>query len=864
MTRFPAWIPAVAWLVVGLAGSGGLAVAQVLPSARMGLPSGVEDGVVRFDVPVDPDGRARLELVPGRVLYGAEGARDGRPTHLYGLRGPSLRDLLGPGEHDAATIGLVSDALLAANGHLIGLPAGAGHLARTRVLVHSTSVGAIYEQRSASGLPVFGSLVRLNWNPGGEPAALLNVTFTDVDALPAPALSAAEVERRIPALLARIDWRGGEQRFAAEHVAVLRSGILPLQAGGLRTAFEVEVAGRLPDSPTGLHKAHMLAYVDGLDGSLLELVPGEAYAQEAPVPAAPFTEQGVVEFYDPHPALEPWSGNDIPAGVIYTLPVFNLDAGFAELRSPEFYLTAATLPWSFTAQPDSPAEAGYTFIPTSWGWPKSLEIFHTTPFKHLEDGIRQLRAYGFNVLNDVQIEIFLDFGAIHYPYSRYVRALKRIALVLLDLVDRSTASHELLHAVACGTSGAGLYGCALSIPDQAGGDPTNSLNEGVAMYFATSASNSPSLSAWTAYNYDPTAAVAFMDSSKSLDNWTADQYLNGAIWASANWTIRKTLGSDADRLAIQFLYHLTPNSDFQAALEAVIQADEDLFAGAHEATIRKAFSMHKIYGVAPPPSWSTPFLMSATRPYANDATSTQAYTIPGAASLRVSFDAFTKVNENDELVVTDGAGQPVAGSPFLKEALRGRTIDVPGDTVRITLDSDPLDQLGGAGYLVTNVAGPDPGNVPPVLEVAVSTGQPVAAFPPPAITEGTEPFLVTFDLAGSVDPDGTIVQVNLDPGDGSPLITLDWPAVGSLRHLYHRDGTGPILATTDFEARFEATDDSGATSVMTRTIRVQPYHPAGHTLPTVLVLDPRATSLGGARPCYVQVTVGGGGVVICP
>lgn len=769
--------------------------------------------VVDFGEDLSPALAERLRVEPQRPFFGTEGGHVGRPTQLFDLGGVALGDLLGPGPHSPEVLGRITDQLLVANRDLLGLPLGSGVLVRRRVKVDDTNIGVIYDQCAAdTGLPVIGSMVKVNYDSRGKPSSILDVTWPDVDGLSAVRLRAGDAEALVPSLLATVDWFGTTRNLASERVAVRRAGILPRDDGTLRPAYEIEVEGWVSGGGQRTTKAHLVAYIDAVDGALLRTVP--AVSRAAP-PGDTFTETGVVEHFDGDPfdppLLQTWLlGGGTAAVPVHVMNVWGLDSEYAELRAPYARVTNGSIQGPIVTP-------GYAFMPLGLPDPYHYHIADTTAFKAITDLQRNLVALGFGgvmAANQVGVDA-LDWtmGNSFYFASTNAIFLDNAAI---DALDRTVVGHEYSHAVACGVGGDSIWGCALDHAHGTGG----AVNEAFADYLSTTIVNSLVFGPW--YAKEPVYGVRRLDSSRNIvDDWVGLIHVDGHIFGTALWNLRKSIGSDVDRLAVQFLYHVTPTIDFNGALEAVIQADDDLFAGAHEGTIRRVFSLAKIYGAQAPPTWSTPFVMSDARPYPDAESSTKAYTIPGATSLRVTFDAFTKVNDSDALVVTNGAGVPIAGSPFLGEALRGQTVSVPGDTVRITLNSiigntSPLTffPTGGAGYLVTNIAADDPLNLPPVPGMEVG----------PAF--GFDPLVVEFDLSGAFDPDGQVVQVNLDPGDGSPLIALDWPSVQTLRHIYRRNGKGPIAATTAFEARAEFTDDSGATVIATRVISVSPYEPA--------------------------------------
>ncbi len=117
-------------------------------------------------------------------------------------------------------------------------------------------------------------------------------------------------------------------------------------------------------------------------------------------------------------------------------------------------------------------------------------------------------------------------------------------------------------------------------------------------------------------------------------------------------------------------------------------------------------------------------------PYPDNYDNTWTYTQPGAGitSIVVTFDPLTSVEFGfDYIHVTDGSGNPIAGSPFTGGQLAGQAKTVPGATVRIRLTSDG--SVTAFGFRVTNVvAGGTPGATPPaapsnLTAVPVSTSQ---------------------------------------------------------------------------------------------------------------------------------------------
>ncbi|MBI4729479.1 MAG: pre-peptidase C-terminal domain-containing protein [Acidobacteria bacterium] len=99
---------------------------------------------------------------------------------------------------------------------------------------------------------------------------------------------------------------------------------------------------------------------------------------------------------------------------------------------------------------------------------------------------------------------------------------------------------------------------------------------------------------------------------------------------------------------------------------------------------------------------AVPFPESA-HPYPGGADEEKSFRLAGSpAAINVLFDDRTVVEPGfDFLHVADGSGTPVPGSPFTGSFLAGRTLRIPGDTVRIRLVSDS--SIAGFGYRVLDV-----------------------------------------------------------------------------------------------------------------------------------------------------------------
>jgi hypothetical protein len=97
--------------------------------------------------------------------------------------------------------------------------------------------------------------------------------------------------------------------------------------------------------------------------------------------------------------------------------------------------------------------------------------------------------------------------------------------------------------------------------------------------------------------------------------------------------------------------------------------------------------------------------LQSPHPYANSCTDAWTYTLPGAAALLVTFDQRTNLeNTFDTVEVYDGTGDLLG--TYTGSELAGTVLTVPGDTVRVKLDTDEV--VDGWGFAVASVERVEP------------------------------------------------------------------------------------------------------------------------------------------------------------
>ena len=142
--------------------------------------------------------------------------------------------------------------------------------------------------------------------------------------------------------------------------------------------------------------------------------------------------------------------------------------------------------------------------------------------------------------------------------------------------------------------------------------------------------------------------------------------------------------------------------------------------------------------------------LESTHNYENNCSDVWVYTLAGATSLNVTFDEHTDMEEDfDYLLIYNGEGNQIGR--YTGKELAGATITVPGDTLRIQMDSDE----GGTawGFKVLSVVG-DGATTEPVL-----TG----------ISVNTLPYKTVYTVGETFDPAGLTLTANYSDGSDQTI-----------------------------------------------------------------------------------------------
>jgi hypothetical protein len=799
-----------------------------LITADEALPSGVE---------------ANLKVTDFALLPANDGA-----THpvrkLSFIRGFNVADKLGRGSYGPSQLTTLSHDVALANRDLIGLGPNDGRLSLVKARIDESAALVAFRQeaRLADGsfVPVYGSQQTFVYNIHGDLTQVKNLTYGNVNGL-APAryneTEIAEFARQgvtvVPVdldLNASPNMRPGVNDgalasystvvpFTAKTADVLELGVLANEPYLLpQLAYEVYLHGELGGPLTGKPSGY-LAYVNAHSGEVLRIQDAHAHAYNITASA---------QFYDPNP---------IEASMPVVRNVYKVDSNYQSLYG--LYTNVHNPPIGDAVEPDYAFNDYY-----GQGYPNDTHLLEANAYYAVSFAKQYLSKLGFSPV--MAWSIYVDaIDNTTCGVSCYDSINKTIELGagVSEAFDTDTARHEYGHALADDIDPVGwtLH------PDQM---PTAPMAEGTADFFSVTVVNDPEASEWVGFNMGQSFVRTLNSSYNMLYNYStmlAYKHSVGVIWGAAFWDLRQKLGKYvADRLATQFIYHVLPTDSFHTALEtAVIQADWDLYGGAHEAIIRKTFGLRAIYGSGVDPWLGTTF----PRPYLDNTDITQTYNVPGASAVKLTFDAYTRTwktttGSQDLIYVMDANNVNIAGSPFSGTALQNQTVTVPGETAKVRLYSTPGNSRSCSGVgNVLNVVATDPANQPPVASATLSTNY------------GMEPLPVTMDLSGSYDPDGSIIAYSVDPGDGSWPIHLD-PSYPRATHLFNRDGLTLLTQQKVFNVTVTVTDNKGDTNSRVYPVTVKPYSEGGPG-------GVSSHAAGNIKKCTLTQS-GGGWTINCP
>lgn len=783
---------------------------------------------------------------------------------------------------DLEALGVYGDALLVANRDLLGLArSGAGRIVRTAVNKADFLTCANYEQRArlsdGSEVPVIGTSVGLRWAHHGwqddQPrlVQVVAITYREVDGLAPARIEREEIESlahklEVPVTVQMDESAPIDPRFpppanrpAPKHIEIMgllhperidvrRLGVLASSGQALRLVWELAVDGPLEGVVkqyfdfkaqemrlTTVRGSYAL-YVDAHDGSVVQCVEAMAHAQ-----TPGYTAVGTGEVFDPNPVEMGGALFQLPTP--FPVPLYEL----ADANTPnDGYLRSTYVQAHDTLQlgdvhcpagnlqgpSNPPGCTGLQFNYFESAFPFNYLMAQVVPFHAISRKSVLCKSIGFQLA--LPPSIWVECLDNTHPFSCYTHSSRTIYLLssLPESFDGDLDLHEHGHAIHHNIGIATQSPGTLNYPFNNGAlTGSGAMDEGSSDYHGASFYDDLELAEWAGVG-TPTGYIRRLATSRNVvDNWINGNHTDGVIWGTALYRLRNVLGKGVvDRLVLEFPYHILPTDNIQQGFDALRVAAQVLYPGSaglsiYDEDLRTVFSLAKINGSAPVYNWQARvgngLAYVTPRPYPDTYSHTEVFSIPGAPNVRLLFDPYTGVNENDKLLVLNGLDQVVAA--YHNFDARGVTVTVPGDTAKVQLVS-ATDNLGGSGFGVVFARAYDP-SIPHRRTVIVPQ---ITVLAP----NHRDPLVVEIDLSRYVGhPSGRIVAWSVLPQTGSketmevqmdPLVANFTPKI---THVFNRNGAFPILASTVFKIRIALTDDLGYTSVLSVPITVDPYQP---------------------------------------
>ncbi|HIC90188.1 MAG TPA: DUF11 domain-containing protein [Anaerolineae bacterium] len=152
-----------------------------------------------------------------------------------------------------------------------------------------------------------------------------------------------------------------------------------------------------------------------------------------------------------------------------------------------------------------------------------------------------------------------------------------------------------------------------------GGGEMDAMGEGFGDYLAASLSadlgdptyqsvHAACVGDWDAVSYNPgnPACLRRVDGNKHYpEDLTGEEHEDGEIWSRALWDIRQAVGGEvADRIILESHFYLPGRSMMRDGAEAILDADQNLYGGAHRTAIVMAFYQRGILE-APGPNFAS-------------------------------------------------------------------------------------------------------------------------------------------------------------------------------------------------------------------------------------------------------------------
>jgi zinc metalloprotease ZmpB len=423
-----------------------------------------------------------------------------------------------------------------------------------------------------NGVPVYGADVVVSLNNRNEITMVVNNACADIDVPTAPSITSAEA-----IALAREVLRTSAETIGQDDAATLTIFADTLNAYHL--VYRVTMTREHPagdwevliDAVSGATRKVQNLFVNYIENGRVD-GRGFAYLTD-PLSAAQQT-YGAPGFTDNNDQ----DSDSLSANrALVTLDSITYLNGVFQLRGP--FCTITDIETPIDSAITSPTPDGFLFNRSQQGF-EAVNAYY-----HVSQAYKRLRDLGFNSakLQKIRIDPHGFQGQDNSHYSPTGNWISFGTGGVDDAEDADVIWHEYCHAIQYCFS-----------PTWGGGE-TAALGEGYSDYWA--ASYSRSLNQWSTtddqyawvYNWDghnSCWAGRRVDDSREYPFTNLSAHVAGQIWASTLIGIADDLGRDVtDRLVLKSILYLGYGATAVDAARALIQADNDLYEGAHLSTL---------------------------------------------------------------------------------------------------------------------------------------------------------------------------------------------------------------------------------------------------------------------------------------
>lgn len=419
-----------------------------------------------------------------------------------------------------------------------------------------------------NGIPVYGADVVVSVNTRNEITMVINNARESVEAPVTPSFDGTRA-----LAIAREHLKTSDRASGQADAAALV--IFADQQNAFHLAYRVTMSREVPagdwevlvDAETGSILQSIDLFVDYQEN---ELVDGSGFAYLTDPLSAARQKYGAPGFSD---------NNDQDSDSLSTyrslvkLDSITFSAGAFSLRGPFCTIVDIEAPYDSAVVSSTPD--GFRFNRSQPGF-EAVNAYY-----HVSQAYKRLRELGFASarLQKIRIDPRGFQGQDNSHYSPTGNWIAFGTGGVDDAEDADVIWHEYAHAIQYSFS-----------PNWGGGESA-ALGEGYSDYWA--ASHARSVNQWTpaddqyawVYKWDghnPYWSGRRLDDARTYPFESPSPHIAGQVWSSALMGIWKDLGRDVtDRLALKSLYYLGYGATAVDAANAVIQADRDLYNGAH-------------------------------------------------------------------------------------------------------------------------------------------------------------------------------------------------------------------------------------------------------------------------------------------